>query len=198
MPKGVASDALANSGKANAESSGLFTNAGNIYGSLAPTLAAQAAAPAGYTPTQKAAMDTAGLQTAGGTQAAAVGQGALLASRTKNAGTADAAIAQSARTAGQQASNTAVGTEVKNANLQQQQRQSALQGEQNLYSTTLGGGMNALGLSNQSLGVADQADANNPWMKLLQSGLGAGGQAAGAYFGAKAGGGAGAGGGGGG
>lgn len=164
MPKGVEADQLANSGAANAQSSSLFTNAGNIYGSLAPTLAAQASAPAGYTPTQKAAMNTAGQQSAGGTQAAAVGQGALLASRTKNAGTADAAIAQSARTAGQQASNTAVGTEVKNANLQQQQRQSALQGEQNLYSTTLGGGMNALGLSNSALsGANNSGGMNNPW-----------------------------------
>lgn len=178
MPKGVAGDALANSGTASATGSNLIGSAGNLYGSLAPTLAAQAAAPAGYTPTQKAAMNTAGQQSAGGTQAAAVGQGALLASRTKNAGTADAAIAQSARTAGQQASNTAVGVETKNANLQQSQRQSALNGEQNLYSTTLGGGLNALGISNNALGVANSADANNPYMKLLQSGIAAGGQAA--------------------
>lgn len=185
MPKGVEGDQLANSGTANNISSNLVGTAGNLYGSLAPTLAAQAAAPAGYTPTEKAAMTTAGEQSAGGTQAGAVGQGALLASRTKNAGTADAAIAQSARTAGQQLSNTAVGTEVKNANLEQQQRQSALQGEEGLYSTTLGGGLNALGLSNQALGGADTSGANNPYMKLLQSGLAAGGQAAGAYYGKK-------------
>lgn len=155
-------------------SSTLFNNAGNIYGSLAPTLAAQAAAPAGYTPAQKAAMTTAGEQSAGGTQAASVGQGALLASRTKNAGTADAAIAQSARTAGQQNSNTAVNTEVKNANLQQVQRDSALKDEEGLYGTTLGGSMNALGLSNSALGAADTAASNNPYMKLLQSGLASG------------------------
>lgn len=164
MPKGVEAQQLANSGTAQGENSTLMGNAGNLYGSLAPTLQAQAAAPSGYTPTQKAAMDTAGQQSAGGTQAAAVGQGALLASRTKNAGTADAAIAQSARTAGQTASNTAVGTEVKNANLEQQQRESALQGEQNLYGTTLGGGLNALGLSNSALtGANNSGGMNNPW-----------------------------------
>lgn len=164
MPKGVEADQLANSGKAGSASSNLLSNAGNIYGSLAPTLAAQVAAPGGYTPAQKAAMTTAGEQSAGGTQAGSVGQGALLASRTKNAGTADAAIAQSARTAGQQNSNTAVGTEVKNANLQQQQRQNALNGEESLYSTTLGGGLNALGLSNQALtGASNSGGMNNPW-----------------------------------
>lgn len=179
MPKGVEKDALANSGTANANSGTLFGNAGNIYGSLAPQLQAQASAPPGYTPTQKAAMNTAGQQSAGGTQAAAVGQGALLAARTRNAGTADAAIAQGTRSAGQQASDVAVGTEVKNANLQQQQRDSAQRGLEGLYSTTLGGSNAALGISNNALSVADQAAANNPWLKLAQSGLAAGGQAAG-------------------
>ena len=108
----------------------------------------------------------------------AVGQGALLAARTKNAGTADAAIAQSARTAGQQASNTAVGTEVKNADLQQRQRQSALGGEEGLYSSTLGGGLNALGLSNSAYAGADASGANNPYLKLLQTAMSGGATAA--------------------
>lgn len=171
MPKGVEADQLANSGTAANTSAGLLGNATNLYGSLAPTLTAQAASPSGYTGVQKAAMNTAGQQSAGGTQAGATGQGALLASRTKNAGTADAAIAQSARTAGQQASNTAVGTEVKNATLQQQQRQQALSEEGGLYGTTLGGSNAALGLSNNALSGADSSAANNPYMALLQAGL---------------------------
>jgi hypothetical protein len=176
VPKGVEAGQLGNAGTADSSSAGLLTNAGNLYGSLAPTLAAQAASPAGYTGVQKAAMNTAGQQSAGGTQAAAVGQGALLASRTKNAGTADAAISEGARTAGQQASNTAVGTEVKNANLQQQQRQQALQGEEGLYGTTLGGGLNALGLSNSAYSGAAQSAADNPYIGLLKSAIAAGGQ----------------------
>jgi hypothetical protein len=178
MPKGVEAGQLGNAGTAATASSGLLGNAGNIYGSLAPTLAAEASAPAGYTPAQKAAMNTAGQQSAGGTQSAAVGQGALMASRTKNAGTADAAIAQGARSAGQQASDVAVGTEVKDADLQQRQRQQALQGEEGLYSTTLGGGLNALGLSNQAYAGADQSAANNPGLRLLLQGIASGGQAA--------------------
>lgn len=178
MPKGVEKQALANAGTGQNLQSTLSSNAANLYGSLAPTLAAEASAPGGYTPAQKAAMNTAAQQSAGGTQAAATGQGALLAARTRNAGTADAAIAQGARSAGQQASNAAVGTEVRNADLEQRQRQEALQGEQGLYSTTLGGGLNALGLSNNALGVADQSAANNPWLKLGLQAIQSGGQAA--------------------
>jgi hypothetical protein len=178
MPKGVAGDALGNSGTAAAQSSTLAGNAANLYGSLSPELAAEASHPAGYSPTDLAAMTTAGLQTAGGGQSGAVGQGALYASRTKNAGTADAAIAQSARQAGQQASDVAVGTQVRNAGLKQQQQQEGLSGEEGLYGTTLGASNQALGLSNQALGVANEADANNPWLKILQTGMGAAGTAA--------------------
>jgi hypothetical protein len=177
VPKGVAKDALANSGTANSQASTLSGNAASTYGSLAPTLATEAAHPQGYTPAQQAAQNTAAQQSAGGSNAATVGQGALLASRTRNAGAAQNAIAQGGRQASENLSNAAVGTQVNNANLQQKQQQAGIQGEQQLYGTTLGGGMNALGLSNQSLGVAGQADANNPWMKLAQQAIQSAGQA---------------------
>lgn len=180
MAKGVEKDQLANSGTANSMSSGLASNAGGLYGSLAPTLQAEATHPQGYTPEQTAAMNTAGQQSAGGSAAGAVGQGALLAARTRNAGAAQNAIQQSGRQASENASNTAVGTEMANANLQQKQQQAGISGEENLYNTELGGSMNALGLSNSALNGADSSAANNPWMKLAQAGIAAGGQAAGA------------------
>jgi hypothetical protein len=176
MAKGVVKDSLANSGTASNMSSGLASNAGALYGSLAPTLSAEAAHPSGYTPTQKAAMDTAAQQSAGGSMAGATGQGALLAARTKNAGAAQNAIQQSGRQASQNVSDAAVGTEVANANLQQKQQQAGITGEENLYNTELGGSQNALGLSNSALNTANSADANNPYMQLLQSGIAAGGQ----------------------
>src|SRR5580658_4748376 len=86
-------------------SSGLQANSGALYGALTPQLEQEATAPTGINPTDLAAMNTAAKQTAGGTQAGAVGQGALLASRTRNKGAAASAIAQSAKTAGQQESN---------------------------------------------------------------------------------------------
>ncbi len=178
MPKGIEKDALANSGTANSQASTLSGNAANVYGSLAPTLQAEAAHPQGYTPAQQAAQNTAAQQSAGGSNAATVGQGALLAARTRNAGAAQNAIAQGGRQASENLSNAAVGTQVKNADLQQQQQQAGIKGEENLYGQTMGGGLNALGISNSSLGVANTAAANNPYMKLLQSGIAAGGQAA--------------------
>src|ERR1700743_1182067 len=120
---GVKADELANSGTANTQSGALNANAGNLYGSLAPTLAAEASHPAGFTQSQQAAMNTAAQQSAGGANAGAVGQGALLAARTKNAGTADAAIAQSARNASQQLGKTAVNTEIGSADLANRQQQ---------------------------------------------------------------------------
>jgi hypothetical protein len=165
MGSGVKKDALANSGTANAMSSGLYNNAQQAYGSLAPQLNAEITNPQGYTPAQKAAQNTAAQQSTGGSQAGAVGQGALQAARTRNAGGADAAIAQSARTAGQNLSNAALTTETNNANLQQQQRQAGLSGLQSLYGTTLGGSENALGLSNNALQVANQAKPSF-WQQL--------------------------------
>lgn len=154
---GVKADELANSGTANTMSSNLGGNAGQLYGSLAPQLEAEAAHPVGYTQPQLAAMNTSAQQSAGGANAGAVGQGALLAARTKNAGTADAAIAQSGRQASQQLGKSALDISGKNADLQQTQQQEGLRGEQGLYGTELGASQNALGLSNQALGLANQA-----------------------------------------
>ena len=132
----------------------------------------------GFTPQAKAAMNTAAQQSAGGSTAGAVGQGQLYATRTRNAGGARQAIGEAVRGAGENLSNAAVGTELANANLQERQRQAGTSGLQSLYGTELGGAQGAMGLSNQALGIADQADANNPWMKLLQQGMQTGGQVA--------------------
>lgn len=159
-------------------SSQLNDNATNLYGSIAPTLQAEAAHPAGYSPTQLSAMNTAAMQSAGGSQSGTVGQGALLAARTRNAGAAQNAVGAGSRAAGANLSNAAVGTQVKDANLAQQHQQAGIAGETGLYNTDLGASENALGISNSALSGADQSSANNPWMKLLTTGMTAGGQAA--------------------
>jgi hypothetical protein len=174
LPKGVASQALGNSGTAQNLSSNLTGNAATIFGGLEPQLAAEASHPTGYTPGQLATQNTAAQQSAGGSQAGTVGQGGLYAARTNNAGAAAGAIGAGTRAAGANLSKAAVGTEAKNADLQQQQRQEGLKGLGGLYGEDLTGGEGALGLSNQALNVADTADANNPWMKLLTAGLGSG------------------------
>lgn len=181
MPKGVEQNQLANSATGQNLSNSLTSNAANIYGGLEPTLQAEAAHPSGYTPAQKAMQNTAAQQSAGGSTAAAVGQGGLYAARTRNTGGAQSAIGNATRGAGANLSRSAVGTEVNSANLANQNQQRGIGGLESLNSTELGAGENALGLSNQALGEADQSSANNPWMKLLQSGIGAGGQVGAAY-----------------
>jgi hypothetical protein len=166
---GVKTDAFKNYGTASGTSGALGQNAQNLYGSLAPTLQTEAVHPQGYTPSQKAAIDTSAQQSAGGSMSGATGQGALLAARTRNAGAAQNAIQQAGRQSSQNLSNAAVGTQVNNANLQQKQQQAGLSGLEGLNSTELGGSLNALGLSNQALNTANQAKPSF-WSSIAQSG----------------------------
>ena len=167
MPKGVEKDQLANSTTAQNLSNGLTANAANIYGGLEPTLQAQASHPSGFTPMQKANMNTAAQQSAGGSTAGAVGEGGLYAARTRNAGAAQNAIGSAVRSGGSNLSREAVGTEMADANLAQKKQAGALGGLQGMYGTELSGGENALGLSNSALSGADQSAANNPWLKVM-------------------------------
>lgn len=166
---GVKKDAFSNYGAGASANQQLGQNAQNIYGSLAPTLQAEAAHPEGYTPQQRAAQNTAAQQSAGGSMSGATGQGALLAARTRNAGAAQNAIQQSGRQASQNLSNAAVGTETNSANLANRQQQEALSGLGNLNSTELGGSLNALGMSNQALNIANQAKPSF-WSQLATTG----------------------------
>lgn len=179
MSSGVTSAAKNNASTASNLSNQLTANAASVYGGLEPQLQAEAAAPSGYTPTQKAAMNTAAQQSAGGGNAGAEGQARLYAARTNNAGGAKAAIGAATRGSGANLSNAAVGTEVQNANLQQKQRQAGLSGLSNLNQTETSAGEGALGLSDQALGVANDAYNNNPWIKTLQTAMQSAGQGAG-------------------
>ncbi len=170
IPKGVEANQLANSTTANNLSNSLTANAANIYGGLEPTLQAEATHPSGYTPAEKAVQNTAAQQSAGGSTAAAVGQGGLYAARTRNAGAAQGAIGNATRGAGANLSRQAVGTETRSADLAHENQQRGLGGLESLNSTELGGGLNALGLSNQALSGAAQSrtdTVNNPWNKML-------------------------------
>jgi hypothetical protein len=137
-------------------------NASNIFGDIAPTLEAQAAHPEGMAPTDQAAANTGAEQSAGGTQSAAVGQGALLSARTRNAGGADAAIDSSARRAGQQLSTAGLQTILKNASLKQQQQQNAEGELGNLYGTSVAGGNGALNATAANVNANTSAE-NASW-----------------------------------
>lgn len=140
VAQGAATDARGISGTA-------ATNAGELYSTLAPGLMSEAAHPAGFAPTDLAAMNTDVQQSAGGTQAAAVGQGALQTARTRNAGGTDAAIGVASRGAGETASKGALATQMANAKLKESQHRAAVSGLEGLYGTNMGtsvGGLNAV------------------------------------------------------
>ena len=142
------------------------SNAQGIFSSLEPTLAAEAAHPAGMAPTDLAAANTAAQQSAGGGQAAAVGQGALLAGRTGNAGSADAAIAKSTETTGQNLSKAALQTQLKNDSLKQQQQQEGIKGMEGLYGQNAGESVGSLGEVASNVNANTQAEnASWDWAK---------------------------------
>jgi len=160
---------------AQANSNQTFGNASGLYSSLAPQLMTEAAHPAGLDPTDLAAMDTAGQQSAGGGVAAATGQGSVLAARTRNAGGADAAIAESTRTAGRNLGETAVETRGKNAGVKESQHQAALSGLEGLNSTELGSSAAMLGNVAPNVNADTQRRSQSwDWAKyLLAPALGA-------------------------
>ncbi len=159
-------------------------NAQSSYASLMPELQSEIAHPEGFNPQDLAGMQTEAQQSAGGTQAGAVGQGALLASRTKNAGAPQAAIASAARGAGEQLSKNALGVHTANAKLREGQRQSGLEGLQKLNATETGAGIGALGEVAPNINADVNAkNASFDWARfILDPALQAAGGAAGGYL----------------
>lgn len=161
------------------------SNAQGLYSTLAPELINEATHPAGFAPTNLAGMNTAAEETAGGTQAAAVGQGALQAARTRNAGGSDAAIADASRSAGQQLSRGVLATQMANAKLKEGQREGGIHGLEGLYGTNLGSSVGALGQVAGNINADTNAsNASWNWAKyILDPAMqAAGGAAAGGAF----------------
>ncbi len=151
---GVKKDLFANEGQANNLSNQYVSNALGISSALTPTLTAQMVNPQGYNPTTMGQMQTAAEQSAGGGNAAAAGQAGLRAARTRNAGSEQAATAEGSRNAGQELSQVNAGIQTNNANLKAKQQAGAESGLGSLYGEDVNAGNNALGLSNQALGMA--------------------------------------------
>ena len=177
---GVSKDAFGLSGTANGLASGYNTQARNNSNILTPTLNQLATHPQGYSQQQQNNYNTAATQSIGGATAGAVGGGNQMASRTNNAGAFAPAAIQAGHDATAQLSDAALGVQNQNAQLQQQQQQEGIAGLQNMYSTNVGAGENALGLSNAALNTAISGDNSAaqrwalPFQTLAQLGQGAG------------------------
>src|SRR5690349_7573179 len=115
------SDAKTAAGTGNEFARTYEGNAQSIFTPLSSTLQTEMAHPAGMSPADLAAENTSSQQSVGGSQSAAVGQGALAAARTRNAGAPDAAIEASSRHAGETLAKNALQTRLKNAAIKLQQ-----------------------------------------------------------------------------
>ena len=164
---GVKKDAFANSGTANGLQNQYSSQALGLGSTLAPSLTAESINPQGYSPTTMGQMTTAAEQTAGGSNAGVAGEAGLRAARTRNIGSGQAATAEGGRAAGQELSQVNAGIQTNNAKLKAQQQQEGLTGLEHMYGTDVTAGENALGLSNSSLNLANNAKPTF-WQSALQ------------------------------
>lgn len=163
-------DATARAGETSAlgSSQNLQNQSNQLYSTLAPTLTSEMAHPVGLNPTEKAAANTAAQESAGGSQAGATGAGALAAQRTRNAGTADAAIQESARGAGRNLSRASLQTELTDSAMKRQQQQHAQTELGGLYGMGVQGGNAALGeLANNANANTNAVNSSWDWAKDL-------------------------------
>jgi hypothetical protein len=144
--------------KANANADVFGSRGGSAWDTLFPTLLQDATNPQGLSPQQKATMNTASSQSLGGSVAGATGQGALMAARTKNPGSATAALDASSKHAGETASHNALGVEEFSTNLAHQKQQNALRELGSLYGTNTGALSSMLDAANQALGIFNDAE----------------------------------------
>lgn len=160
MGKGANRGLISNAGQGQQQQQALAGQGGKISNYLVPELQNQADNPQGYTPQQVAYMNTASQQSLGGSVAGATGQGNLTAARTRNAGGYQGAIGSSARSAQRQLSTNALGIQQKQADVQLQQRQQALQALQQLYGVDEATALGYLNSSNTAFNQENQSHPN--------------------------------------
>lgn len=172
-------------GQSNANANTFMANGNSLYSDLAPSLESTVANPQGFSPADEAAMETGAQQGAGGSEAAAVGQGGLLAARTRNAGAGSKAITDASRGAGEELSRNLLGIRTADASLKQHQRDTAQSGLEGLYGANVSGQGQALGnVAANSNANTNAANASWDWAKdVLSPVLSAAGTAAGGYLG---------------
>lgn len=176
MGRGITKQALA--GYGNAQNMGKTANlrGADVYNELFPQLSHEATNPQGYGTIGLNAMNTANQQSLGGSNAAAVGEGANLAARTRNAGAYAPMVTEANRAGARQASQNALGIQAQNENLRQSQQQQALKALQGLYGTQMSTALGAQDISdkflNTGINSAQQTDA--AWRNNLNLAMGIG------------------------
>jgi hypothetical protein len=140
---GVKQDAFGSYGNATGQANNAYNVANPIYTQMAEH-------PQGFTPQEKANQLTASADALGGSNASAVGTGALTAARTNNAGGYAAAVDDAARNAAATQSDNALGIENKDAMLRRSQQAEGLSGLQNTYNDANKTGADYLDIANKA------------------------------------------------
>lgn len=169
MGRGITQSALAGSGNAAKMGETANLRGQNVYNDLFPQLTSEATNPQGYGTVGLNAMNTANQQSIGGSQAAAAGEGNLLAARTRNAGAAQPEISEANRAGSRQLAQNALGIQGVNESVRQGQQQNALRGLQGLYGTEMNTALGAGNLQNDFLktGVSSAAQTQGAWNQNL-------------------------------
>lgn len=166
MARGAASQAINQMGLERNQAANTSGTAAQALGSFLPYEKSQLENPTGYTPEELADQLTASSQSLGRSMSSAVGQGNLMAARTRNGAGYAPALDSASRGAMQQQSQNALQVQNQNAQLKQQKQQQAANSLQNLYNTDISATLNALGLGNNSINAWTNADnaTTSAWM----------------------------------
>jgi hypothetical protein len=161
---------------------GYGADASTVNSQLLPFLTRELNNPMGYSQQQKGAMLGGAEAGAGGVAAGLNTEADLAAARNRNSGSFSGALDEAARDRGKTLSGISSGIEAKNADLQQQQQQSAASGLTNLYGMDTNAQLKSMGLVPQDINAANAANMA-PWENLTKLITGTGQAAATAYAG---------------
>jgi hypothetical protein len=167
---------------ANDVGAGYGADASTVNSQLLPFLTRELNNPMGYSQQQKGAMLGGAEAGAGGVAAGLNTEADLAAARNRNSGSFSGALDEAARDKGKTLSGISSGIEAKNADLQQQQQQSAASGLSNLYGTDTNAQLKAMGLIPQDVDASTKAYGTGDWMSTLNRTLGTVGSIGASFF----------------
>lgn len=156
---------------------GYGSNASNINAQLLPFLTRELNNPQGFTQQQTGSMLNQAEAGAGGATSGLTTAANLASARDRNSGGFSGALDEAARDKGKTLSGISSGIAGQNAELQQQQQQSAASGLSNMYGQDTSAQLKAMGLVPQDLKVANDSYQTGNWVQGLQglsNGIGAG------------------------
>lgn len=153
-----------NASAAEGTAGGFGATASQIGSSIIPGLEAEAEHPVGLTPTQKNNQLVAGAQAIGGVNSGVTGDAALAATRTRNPGAFTGALDEAARIKSRQQSSNALGVNAEDAAIANQKQEMAQKQLAGLYGTDTSNQLHAMGIGNEDLNTALNADKTG-WLQ---------------------------------